>query len=150
MKRTSLALAALLLISCGSSNSKNINGYWFSSLTNANGTTSNDFRASLAQGMGSAVSVSGFYFVIATPCFSTMAESATFTTNGSAGGYQTGAFQMTITTIFPASQNNVLTLNGTRDGQGNISGTWTATGEAGCTGNGMFNMRPQPPVDPPL
>jgi hypothetical protein len=56
---------------------------------------------------------------------------------------------MTITTVFPAGMNNVLTLQGTRNGDGSISGTWTLTGLTGCTGeNGTFQML-QPHADPP-
>jgi len=133
-------LAAMILMSCGSSNSHNINGQWFSSLVNQNQTPENEFRATFMQGMGSSISVSNFNFLSAAPCFSTSAENATLSA---------GSFQMTITTLFPGAQNNVLTLNGTRQGNGNFSGTWTATGQAGCTGNGTFTMQPQVPVDPP-
>ena len=133
-------LAAMILMSCGSSNSHNINGQWFSSLVNQNQTPENEFRATFMQGMGSSISVSNFNFLSAAPCFSTSAETATLSA---------GSFQMTITTLFPGAQNNVLTLNGTRQGNGNFSGTWTATGQAGCTGSGTFTMQPQVPVDPP-
>jgi hypothetical protein len=132
-------LAAMILMSCGSSNSHNIDGEWFSSLVNQNQTAANQFRATFSQGTGSTVTVSNFNFLSAAPCFSTIAETATLSAS---------SFQMTITTVFPA-QNNVLTLHGTRESNGTFSGTWTVTGQAGCTGNGTFTMQPQIPVDPP-
>lgn len=92
------------------------------------------------QGMGSTITVSNFNFLSAAPCFSTTAETAMLSAS---------SFQMTITTLFPGAQNNVLTLNGTRESNGNFSGTWTATGQTGCSGNGTFTMQPQIPVDPP-
>ncbi len=46
---------------------------------------------------------------------------------------------MTISTVFPAL-NNVLTLQGALNGDGSIAGTWTLTGQTGCTGNGNFTM----------
>ena len=46
---------------------------------------------------------------------------------------------MTISTVFPAL-NNVLTFQGALNGDGSIAGTWTLTGQTGCTGNGNFTM----------
>lgn len=134
-------LAAMILPSCGSSTSRTINGQWFSSLVNQNETPANQFRATFAQGTGSTVTVTNFNFLSAAPCFSAIAETATLSAN---------SFQMTITTSFPEVQNNVLTLQGTRSSNGNFSGTWTATGQTGCTGSGTFTMQPQIPVDPPV
>lgn len=135
-----LIFGVIIQMSCGSSTSHNINGQWFSSLVNENQTPENQFRATFAQGTGSTLTVSNFNFLNAAPCFTTMAETATL--SGS-------SFQMTITTLFPAAENNVLTLQGTRTSNGNFSGTWTATGQTGCTGSGTFTMQPQVPVDPP-
>lgn len=134
-------LAATILTSCGSSTPHNVNGQWFSSLVNQNQTPENEFRATFTQGMGSSISVSNFYFLSATPCFNTVAETATLSAS---------SLQMTITTLFPGAQNNVLTLNGTRQSNGNFSGTWSATGLTGCAGSGTFTMQPQVPVDPPV
>ena len=134
-------LAVLILQSCGSSTSHTINGQWFSSLVNQNETPSNEFRATFTQGMGPSITVSSFNFLSATPCFNTTAETATISS---------GSFQMIITTLFPGAQNNVLTLNGTRQSNGNFSGTWNMTGLAGCAGSGAFTMQPQIPVDPPV
>ena len=133
-------LAAIILTSCGSSTSHNMNGQWFSSLVNENQTPANQFRATFAQGTGSTITVSNFDFLSAAPCFSTMAETATLSGD---------SFQMTITTLFPTVENNVLTLQGTRTGNGNFSGTWIAMGQSGCSGSGTFTMQPQIPVDPP-
>ena len=134
-------LAAIILTSCGSSTPHNVNGQWFSSLVNQNQTPENQFRATFTQEMGSSISVSNFYFLSATPCFNTVAETATLSA---------GSFQMTITTLFPGAQNNVLTLNGTRQSNGSFSGTWSATGLTGCAGSGTFTMQSQVPVDPPV
>jgi hypothetical protein len=41
---------------------------------------------------------------------------------------------MTISTVFPAL-NAVLTLQGARNTDGSISGTWTLTGQSGCIGD---------------
>ena len=136
-----LIFAAIILTSCGSSTYHMINGQWLSSLVNQNETPKNEFRATFAQGTGSTITVSGFNFLSPAPCFTTMAETATLSAN---------SFQMTITTLFPAAENNVLSLNGTRESNGNFSGTWTATGQTGCAGNGTFTMQPQIPVDPPV
>ena len=35
---------------------------------------------------------------------------------------------------------NVLTLNGTRNSDGRISGTWTLTGLSECSGGGIYTM----------
>jgi hypothetical protein len=133
-------LAAIILASCGSSTSHNINGQWFSSLVNQNQTPENQFRATFVQGSGSTITVSNFDFLSATPCFNTVEVTAALSA---------GSFQMTITTLFPGAQNNVLTLTGTRQGNGNFSGRWSATGLRGCAGSGTFTMQPQVPVDPP-
>ena len=135
-----LIFAAIIQTSCGSSTSHTINGQWFSSLVNQNETPANEFRATFAQGSGTAITVSNFNFINAAPWFSTISETATLSAN---------SFQMTITTLFPVAENNVLSLNGTRESNGNFSGTWTTTGQTGCAGNGTFTMQPQIPVDTP-
>lgn len=134
-------LAVMILTSCGSSTSHNTNGQCIGSLVNENQTPENQFRATFAQGTGSTFTVSNFDFLPAAPCFTTMAETATLSG---------GSFQMTIKTLFPAAENNVLTLQGTPESNGNFSGTRTVTGQTGCTGNGTFTMPPQIPVDPPV
>lgn len=138
---TALTVVTPILMSCGSSTIHTINGQWFSSLVNQNQTPDNQFRATFMQGMGSSITVSNFSFLSATPCFNTTAETAVLSAQ---------SFQMTITTLFPGAQNNVLTLNGARQSNGNFSGTWNATGLAGCSGGGTFTMQPQVPVDPPV
>jgi hypothetical protein len=60
---------------------------------------------------------------------------------GNFNGNVTGTFEMTITTMFPGT-NNVLTLQGTVTGN-TISGNWTLTGGTGCTGNGTFTIQPK-------
>jgi len=149
MKRAVLALAVLMLISCGS-NPKTINGTWQAALANTDGSVAYTFLTSLTQGTGSAVSVSNFGFNSPASCFtSSLGETAVFSVSGNSNGYQTGSFQMTITTAFPEGVNNVLTLNGTRNSDGGISGNWTVTGLTRCPGNGTFTMHVLIPVDPP-
>jgi hypothetical protein len=48
---------------------------------------------------------------------------------------------MIISTTFPGGSNNVLTLQGTVNSN-TISGTWSATGLTGCSGNGTFTIGP--------
>jgi len=150
MKKMVTAVAALVLISCGSS-PKTINGTWQASVLNPNGSLAYTFLSGLAQGTGSAVNVSNFDFNSPAPCFATpLGQTASFSVTGNSRGYQTGPFQMTVTTIFPAATNNVLTLSGNRNSDGGITGTWTISGLTGCPGNGTFTMNVQIPVDPPI
>jgi hypothetical protein len=49
---------------------------------------------------------------------------ATFSVTGASNGYQTGPFQMTITTLFPPQpSNNLLQLTGNRSGRGSMQET---------------------------
>jgi hypothetical protein len=132
------AFIALTLNACGSG-SKGINGSWFAQLMTANvSTPAFAFSANLAQSSGSAVNVTDLAFSPPTPCFAgSTTKTASFTPTATANGRQTGAFQMTIAT---SSGSNVLKLSGTRSSDGNITGTWTATGLPGCTGTGSFSM----------
>jgi hypothetical protein len=51
----------------------------------------------------------------------------------------TGAFGMTISTMFPGTQN-VVTLQG-KVNNNTILGAWTLTGaQSGCTGSGNFTL----------
>lgn len=146
-----ILLLAPTLIACGSGPSKNINGNWDASLVNSNSSAAYTFNTVLAQGTGGTVSVTNFSFSSPAPCFPDgMGQTATFSATGSSNGYQTGPFQMTITTLFPQATNNVLQLNGTRNSDGSISGQWTVTGLTGCPASGTFTMTPPIPVDPPI
>ncbi len=116
-----------------------INGTWYGTLANSGGSEMLAFTGAFEQGSGSSLNVSGFSITFPSTCFSSSTtETATFSASGSSNGYQTGALQMTISTMFPESVNNVVILNGNRDGTGNFSGTWSMTGVSGCSGNGTF------------
>jgi hypothetical protein len=144
----------LMLIACGSSRPpQNINGAWFALLKNPDGSTAFTFQTTLTQDSGTAVGVTNFTFEPAPLCFvATTSETATFSSTGSSNGIVTGTLTMTVSTTFPVVQN-VLTLQGTVNTglatPGSISGTWSLTGQPGCSGtSGTFTMN-QPVVDPP-
>jgi hypothetical protein len=138
-----LALA-LAMAGCGSNSStgsaNNINGAWMASLTNTDGTTAFGFAANFTQASGSSVTVTNFTITSPSPCFpTTTTETGTFGLMGSSNGNVTGTFGMTVSTMFPAATNNVLTLTGAVNGK-TITGTWTLTGLTGCSGNGSFTI----------
>jgi hypothetical protein len=129
---------SLLMAACGSS-SRSINGPWTAILLNPDQSQALGFGTNLSQS-GSTINISNFAFGTfgnLSPCFaSSTGQSATFAA--------TGAITMTVTTLFPQSQN-VLTLTGT-DKNGAITGTWNLTGLTGCSGSGAFTMNGPPPV----
>jgi hypothetical protein len=141
-----LSWLVLMICACGSSQPLNINGFWIANLNNPDGTPAFGFTTNFMQGSGTAVNVTNLQ--ASTPCFSTpTSETATFSRTGSSNGVQTGPFAMTISTEFPAAQNNIATLQGNRDAvTGGITGSWTMTGQSGCTGSGLFTMNQPPPV----
>jgi hypothetical protein len=146
---TLLAVLTAILGACGGGPSpRNINGLWLSQLNNPDGTLAFAFPVTLTQGSGSGLNVTGLGLDGSSPCFSMpTSQTATFSATGSSNGFQTGPFTMTVSTLFPEGLNNVLTLNGNRNGDGSISGMWTLTGLPGCTGtNGTFTMNPPPLV----
>lgn len=134
----------LTMAGCGSSNSgnmsaNNINGTWSANLMNTDGTTAFGFSANFAQASGSSVTVTNFTITSPSPCFpSTTAETGTFGLSGNSNGTVTGTFGMTVTTMFPTT-NNLLTLTGMVNGK-TITGTWTLTGFSGCSGSGTFTI----------
>jgi hypothetical protein len=142
-----LLAMALIMSGCGSSNggngSGNINGTWMAALNDANGSTVYTFSTTFTQGSGSSLSVTNFNFTSTGPCFASdqTSETGSFALMGNFNGNVTGTFEMTITTMFPGT-NNVLTLQGTVTGN-TISGNWTLTGGTGCTGNGTFTIQPK-------
>lgn len=144
----SLALLAFFLVSCGSSSpAKKIDGVWNASLQNPDGSAAYTFMATLTQSTGSTVNVSSFGFTSPAPCFAApLGQSATFTASGHSGGYETGPFGMSIGTGLMTMQENVLTLNGARNSDGKISGTWTLTGFSGCSGGGIYTMTAPTPL----
>ncbi len=132
-------LMAALMAACGSS-PQNINGNWNAVLFNPDQSTAFGFVTNLNQASGSTVNVSSFGF----DNFGTLTQCFANSTGQSATFMATGAFTMTITTLFPTGQN-VLTLTGT-GANGGIGGTWSLTGLTGCSGSGTFTMNGHPPV----
>ena len=145
-----LVFASSLLGACGGgSTPKSINDLYIGQLSDPSQTPDLAVSMDLAQASGSALNITDFSIEsLGTfpSCFSSSTtQTATFTANGSSNGYITGTFTMTVTTLFPTT-NNVLTLTGTRNGEGTVAGTWVLTGETGCSGNGSFSLSPPPPV----
>ena len=138
-----LILLGSLLVGCGSTRApKVIDGTWNANLQNPDNTPAYTFSSTLNQGSGSTVTVINFVFTASAPCFSSSTgQTATFSATGHAGGYQTGPFTMRISTALGVAVENVLTLNGTRNADGRISGTWTLTGASGCSGSGKYMMQ---------
>jgi hypothetical protein len=145
-----LLALALTVPGCGSGpRSGHINGFWVATLNNANGSPVYSFSTTFTQGSASTLSITNFTFTVPGPCFESYqgdqySEAGSFTLSGNSNGNFAGTFGMTISTIFPTT-NNVLTLNGTVNGD-TISGTWSATGLQGCSGNGKFTIQGLPPV----
>jgi len=147
-----LFLIAMEMITagCGSSSSNgssgNINGNWSASLTNADGTPAYKFTTTFTQSSNGSVSVTNFNFTSAGPCFSSYpssdyTETGSFGLTGNFNGQVNGTFGMKITTNFASASNNALSLQGVVAGS-TITGTWSATGLSGCTGNGSFTIQP--------
>jgi hypothetical protein len=143
-----IVIAVLLGLGCtlgacggGGGASGNVTGNWAATLTNPDGTAAFMFTTSLSQNSGSStVNVTKLTFSTSTPCFdSPTTETGSFTLGGNFNGNVTGAFGMTISTMFPGTQN-VLALQGNVNNN-TISGTWTLTvAGSGCTGSGNFTL----------
>ena len=145
---TSLVLLSCFLAACGSSTpAKKIDGMWNASLQNPDGSAAYTFMATLTQSTGPTVDVSNFVFTAAAPCFTDpMGQTATFNATGHSGGYEIGPFGMNIATARGTMVENILTLTGTRNSDGKISGTWTLTGLSGCSGGGSYTMTAPRPL----
>jgi hypothetical protein len=147
-----IALLALGLATAGcdganAPGSGNINGTWSATLTNTDGSTAYGFITTFSQASGSTVTVTNFTFTSDGPCFASYptSETGTFSLSGNSNGNVMGTFGMTISTLFPSATNNVLTLQGSVNGN-TISGNWTLTGLSGCSGSGTFTIQGLPPV----
>ena len=146
MKQIAIAVLlalGLMLGACGGGGgtSGNVSGNWAATLTNPDGTPAFAFNTSFSQTSGnSTVNVTNLSFTTATPCFNSQtSETGSVTLSGNFNGNVTGAFGMTISTMFPGTQN-MLTLQGNVNNN-TISGTWTLTGaQSGCTGSGNFTL----------
>ena len=146
MKQTAILVLlplALMLGACGGGNSTsgNVSGNWAATLTNPDNTPAFAFTTSFSQNSGgSTVTVTNLSFTSSSPCFSSKTtETGSFTLTGNFNGNVTGAFGMTISTMFPGMQN-VLNLQGNVNNN-TITGTWNLTGaQSGCTGSGVFTL----------
>jgi len=146
MKQTAIVVLlplVLMLGACGGGNSTsgNVSGNWAATLTNPDSTPAFAFTTSFSQNSGSStVTVTNLSFTSSSPCFSSnTTETGSFTLSGNFNGNVTGAFGMTISTMFPGTEN-VLTLQGNVNNN-TISGTWNLTGaQSGCTGSGNFTL----------
>ncbi len=143
-----LLALGLTVSGCGSGGgaaSGNISGSWVATLSNTDGSPAYTFSTTFSQGSGSNLSITNFTFTLRGPCFESYqtdqySETGTLSLSVNSNGNVAGTFGMTISTMFPTT-NNVLTLNGTVSGS-TISGTWKATGLTGCSGNGAFTFQP--------
>jgi hypothetical protein len=122
------------------------NGIWESALTGPNaGVGVFNFITSFSVGSSGSLSVSYFSFLTTGPCFLVSGDTVSGSFNVTATGTSPAAdFQFTV-----QSGNSTLamtgTATGTTDSSGNvtwstITGTWTLTGDTGCTGSGTFTM----------
>ena len=138
-----LLVLGLTLSGCGDSNSSTgtVNGNWSAALSNPDGTPAFMFTTTLNQSSNSSsLTVTNFTFSTTGGCFTGQTtQSGSFAFSGDFNGNVTGAFSMTISTVSAVPPNDVLTLQGTVNG-GTISGNWTLTGQAGCSGSGTFSM----------
>ena len=146
---TFVVLASVALAGCGGSSkssnpiAKGIDGFWSADLQTSDGSHVLVFNTVLAQASGAALSITSLSIFDPSPCFSSATNSSgTFTVTGNADGYQTGPFTMTVSTVSNTNDQSVVSLTGTRSGNGRISGNWTVTGFPGCNGNGTFLMSP--------
>jgi len=142
VRLASLALITLFLVGCSSSPApRKIDGAWNASLVNPDLSVAFTFMTSLNEGTGSTVTIVGFNFMSDAPCFpNPLGETATFSATGHSGGFEIGPFTMNISTAFGTDVENVLALSGTRNADGTITGTWTLSGLAGCSGSGTYTM----------
>jgi len=143
---TALLGTVLMLVGCGSS-PQDINGSWRAQLFSLTNSNAYSFSANLTRGTGASVNVSTFTFANSPSCFvAQTTQSATFNVTGSTNGIKIGNFMMTVTARSSGNQN-LLSIQGARNPDGTITGTWTLTGSTSCSGNGTFTMNDgRPPV----
>ena len=118
----------------------NVNGNWTATLISPpGGTPVFAFSTMVTQGSGGTLTFTNFTFTTAGTCFATgpFSETGSVSLSGNYNGNVTGSFATTISTMFPVATNNTLALMGTVNGN-TIAGTWTLTGDTGCSGSGTF------------
>jgi hypothetical protein len=119
-------------------NAANINGSWTATLLGQDNATAFSFGLALIVNGDGTLSVSNFNFTSNSACFiSGETESGSFALIGNFNGNVSGKFNFVVQSGSPAG--NTLTLAGTANGN-TISGTWSLTGDTGCTGSGNFTM----------
>ncbi len=119
-----------------------VDGNWTATLISTDGAPAFGFTSSFIQNDGSStIIITSLRFTPATPCFSSPTnQTGAFVLGGNSSGTMAGSFAMTVSTTFSTAQNNVLTLQGSENGN-TISGTWMLTGmQSGCTGSGNFTL----------
>ena len=133
-----VCLLGFMLAGCGKG-SGNVNGNWTATLISPpDATPVFAFTTTFTQGSGGTLGFTNFTFTTAGTCFATgpFSQTGSVSLSGNYNGNVTGSFAMTVTTMFPTT-NNMLTLMGTVNGN-TVAGTWTLTGGTGCSGNGNF------------
>jgi hypothetical protein len=133
-----VCLLGFMLAGCGKG-SGNVNGNWTATLISPPDTTPVfAFTTTFTQGSGGTLGFTNFTFTTAGTCFATgpFSQTGSVSLSGNYNGNVTGSFAMTVTTMFPTT-NNMLTLMGNVNGN-TVAGTWTLTGGTGCSGNGNF------------
>lgn len=148
MRQFTLAVLLLLdviLIGCGFSNSNfnkpspnNVNGTWKATLVGGDKATMFQFGAALTADSNGLLTFSNFSLTTDSACFvDGETETGSVTFGQDLASSPNGLFAMGIQSK-PPSQNT-LTLSGKQGGT-NIAGSWSLTGDAGCSGSGTFTM----------
>jgi hypothetical protein len=148
MKRfvlVALLALALALSGCGSKNSSTTaatttaSGTWQAVLSGGSGEASAlSFVTTFSVNDDGSLSVTGIEFITVGSCFvSAASASGTLDVTTDANNVVTGMLSYVVQSGSPAG--NTLTLLGTESGP-TITGNWTLTGGAGCTGSGEFVM----------
>ena len=140
-----LGLIALLLTVVGRGSSTtaaaaDTSGTWQAVLTGGAGEASAlSFNTKFSVNNDGSLNVSAFSFLTVQTCFvsgGTVSGTANVTTDSN--GLVTGTISYVIQSGSPAG--NTLTLSGTESGT-TVTGTWTLTGNEGCSGAGDFTMK---------
>jgi len=148
MRQFSLALLlslGVISIGCGSGNSNlntpspnNVNGTWKATLVGGDKATMFQFGTLLTTNSSGLLTFSNFSLTTESSCFADgETETGSVTFGQDLASSPNGLFAMGIQSK-PPSQN-MLMLSGKQGGT-NISGSWSLTGDAGCSGSGTFTM----------
>ena len=136
--RNKVSLASLLTIvlaltGCGTHSTSPINGSWFGTLNNPDGTVAYTFTTLITQGGNGNLSFPNLRFASVGAC-------GALALVGGAGTESKQSVLITISTGLAQPEATTATLSGARSSN-KISGTWTLIGgTAPCNGNGAFTM----------